>query len=127
MKIENLDTALFTDGTKIIINGEWCSWSGAWDDSSIYIGTVTSGTCEGSWSPVSVYEAGNFATCAAGLSGSNPDWANMRIAKKYNVDAGNGTLTITDAQVNDGEYIIYVNMEGVAVGDDITWEIKAKE
>lgn len=76
---------------------------------------------------VSVYEAGNFATCGVGLSGSAPDWGNMRIAKKYNVDDGNGTLTITDAQVNDGEYIIYVNMEGVAVGDAITWEVKAKE
>lgn len=50
----------------------------------------------------------------------------IRIASTYG-GGGNAKFTVTADQVNDGEYIIYINMNGVAAGDEIKWEIKAKE
>ena len=139
-KIENLDTTKFTDGTKIIFNGLWCnSWAGGWDSSSAYVGTVSSGTCTASWNAVSVEDAGDYDTVSAILlSDGKTSWLSsasdeeksaaeaIRIASTYG-GGDNAKFTVAADQVNDGEYIIYINMNGVAVGDAITWEIKAKE
>lgn len=124
-KIVNLDTTVFTDGTFIVLNGEWCNnWAGAWNNTSAYGGTVSNGTLECSWTAIQIFDT-EYAHTSVGCDNTgSPDWNNKRLAKKYNVDDGNATLKVET--LDNGDYIIYADMEGIEPGDEIEWKFVKK-
>lgn len=131
--VVGLDATNFADGTKVLFNGDYLGW-GAWDDTNKNTPVVSNGVAAAKFAEAIKIEKNKDASknegktiielCNAGLNAEGkPDWDNKRLCTKYNEDAGNFKLELTEAELDGGNYMIFADLTGVAAGDAISWKL----